>query len=91
LSIAGRRITSFFSDTSICFTAFMDRTIPEAVASELRAAGSPPAVSSWIAHPPEWVVVTPVPREQIESITGDLDPGERAAIALAGTIEPTSF
>jgi predicted nucleic acid-binding protein len=60
--------------------------IPEAVANELRAAGSPAAVSSWIARPPEWVVVTPVPQEQIESITDDLDLGERAAIALAGTI-----
>lgn len=61
-------------------------TIPEAVANELSAAGSPVAVSRWIAHPPEWVVVTPVPREQLESVTDDLDPGERAAIALAGTI-----
>lgn len=60
--------------------------IPEAVASELRAAGSPAAVSRWITHPPEWVAVTAVPPEQIESITDDLDLGERAAIALAGTI-----
>ncbi|HXA17242.1 MAG TPA: DUF3368 domain-containing protein [Thermoanaerobaculia bacterium] len=60
--------------------------IPQAVANELRAEGSPAAVSSWIAHPPEWVAVTPVPQEQIESITDHLDLGERAAIALAGTI-----
>ena len=60
--------------------------IPEAVASELRAAGSPETVSSWIARPPEWVAVTPVPKEQIESINDDLDLGERAAIALAGAI-----
>jgi predicted nucleic acid-binding protein len=60
--------------------------IPEAVANELRAAGSPAAVNSWIARPPEWVVVIPVPQDQMESITDDLDLGERAAIALAGTI-----
>jgi predicted nucleic acid-binding protein len=60
--------------------------IPEAVADELRAAGSPPTVSSWIARPPEWVAITPVPKGQIESITSELDLGERAAIALAGTL-----
>jgi predicted nucleic acid-binding protein len=60
--------------------------IPDAVANELRAAGSPSTVRNWIAHLPEWVVVTPVPQEEIESITDDLDLGERSAIALAGTI-----
>jgi len=60
--------------------------VPEAVVDELRASGSPPIVSEWIAHPPEWVVVISVPQGQIESITDDLDRGERAAIALAGTI-----
>ena len=40
-------------------------------------------VRSWIARPPEWVVVTAVREEQIKSITDDLDLGERAAIALA--------
>jgi predicted nucleic acid-binding protein len=58
-------------------------TIPEAVANELRAAGSPLNVSTWIARPPEWVVITAVRDEQIKSITDDLDLGERAAIALA--------
>ena len=58
-------------------------TIPEDVANELRAAGSPLTVRSWIARPPEWVVVTAVREEQIKSITDDLDLGERAAIALA--------
>jgi predicted nucleic acid-binding protein len=60
--------------------------IPDAVANELRAAGSPATIRNWIAHLPEWVVVTPVPHEEIESITDDLDLGERAAIALARTI-----
>ena len=60
--------------------------IPEAVADELRAARSPAMVKSWIARPPDWVVITSVPPEQIESITDDLDLGERAAIALATTL-----
>lgn len=47
-------------------------TIPDAVADELRAAGSPEVVRNWIAHPPDWVTVTHVSQEQIESITEDL-------------------
>jgi len=60
--------------------------IPEAVANELRAAGSPMIVRNWMGHAPQWVVITSVPQEQIESITDDLDWGERAAIALAETV-----
>jgi len=61
-------------------------TIPDAVADELRASGSPAIVRNWFARPPDWVAVTHVPQEQIECVTEDLDFGERAAIALAGTI-----
>jgi len=60
--------------------------IPDAVADELRAAGSPAAVRNWIARPADWVTVTHVPQAQIKSIPEDLDWGERAAIALAGTM-----
>jgi len=60
--------------------------IPDAVANELSAASSPAAVSTWIAQPPEWAVVTAVSPTQIESVTDDLDLGERAAIALAGVL-----
>ncbi len=60
--------------------------IPEPVASELSAASSPVIVSTWIAHPPEWAVVTAVSPGQIASVTDDLDLGERAAIALAGSL-----
>jgi predicted nucleic acid-binding protein len=60
--------------------------VPEAVADELRAGGAPAVVRRWIARPPDWVAVTRVPQEQIESVTKDLDFGERAAIALAATI-----
>jgi predicted nucleic acid-binding protein len=61
-------------------------TIPTAVADELRASGSPAAVRNWIVHPPAWVVVKVVTEDEIKSVTDDLDLGERAAIALAGTI-----
>lgn len=60
--------------------------VPEAVANELRSGGSPRSVNEWISRPPSWLSVTPVAREQIDLITEDLDLGERAAIALAGTI-----
>ena len=43
-------------------------------------------VRNWIAHPPEWVVVAQVPQEEIQSVTDDLDLGELAAIALAGSV-----
>lgn len=58
--------------------------VPEAVACELRSAGSPPSVSAWIAHAPVWTTIRSVSADQIASITEDLDLGERAAIALAG-------
>jgi len=37
--------------------------IPDAVANVLSAASSPAAVSTWIAQPPEWAVVTAVSRD----------------------------
>ncbi|HEV7424744.1 MAG TPA: DUF3368 domain-containing protein [Thermoanaerobaculia bacterium] len=58
-------------------------TIPEAVAQELGASGSSAIVRNWITRPPEWVEIRHVPPELIESIADELDPGERAAIALA--------
>jgi predicted nucleic acid-binding protein len=61
--------------------------IPQSVVDELRAESAPTIVSSWFAHPPEWVAITAVPQAQIDSITDDLDLGERAAIALAGAIQ----
>ena len=57
--------------------------VPEPVASELSAAGAPALVRDWITKPPTWVDVRPVPSDAVSTITDDLDPGERAAIALA--------
>jgi predicted nucleic acid-binding protein len=60
--------------------------VPEPVASELSAAGAPAVVRGWITKPPTWVDVRPVPSDAVSMITDDLDPGERAAIALAETV-----
>jgi predicted nucleic acid-binding protein len=60
--------------------------VPEPVAGELLAAAAPALVRDWITKPPAWVDVRPVPSDAVSMITGDLDLGERAAIALAETI-----
>jgi len=57
--------------------------IPDAVATELRATTSPSSARTWTSSPPSWAMVRPVTREQIDAVTAELDPGERAAIALA--------
>lgn len=59
--------------------------IPETVAAELRAAGSPPTVSEWVSTPPAWLRVVNVTPREIALISDELDLGERAAIALAET------
>lgn len=55
--------------------------IPATVAGELRHPRSPDAVRTWMAGPPPWLVVHPDPAEPVAEPR--LDPGERAAIALA--------
>ena len=61
--------------------------IPDVVAAELRAKGSPRKVSEWLSNPPPWLRVVAVSLEEIASIPATLDLGERAAIALAEKIE----
>ena len=60
--------------------------VPEPVASELSVVVAPAVVREWITRPPTWVDVRPVPPETVSMISGDLDLGERAAIALAETV-----
>jgi len=55
------------------------------VAGELRHPNSPDAVRAWAAGPPPWLAVHPDPAEPAE-VLRRLDPGERAAIALAQVI-----
>jgi predicted nucleic acid-binding protein len=60
--------------------------VPEPVADELSAPGAPAVVKEWITKPPTWVDVRPVTSDAVSMITDDLDLGERAAIALAETM-----
>jgi len=55
--------------------------VPATVAGELRHSGAPVAVRAWAASPPPWLEVHDDPAE-LASLQ-QLDPGERAAIALA--------
>ena len=64
---------------------FRQVTIPQAVYDELSDAAAPDLVRSWISTPPAWLKIESV------SIVSDaaldlLDPGERAAILLAQTL-----
>jgi predicted nucleic acid-binding protein len=61
--------------------------VPEPVAAELAIAAAPAVVRDWITKPPPWVDVRPVPSDAVSMITDDLDLGERAAIALAETVQ----
>ena len=60
--------------------------VPDLVAGELTTVGAPEVVREWMANPPMWVQVRPVTADAISLNTDDLDPGERAAIALAETV-----
>lgn len=57
-------------------------TVPAMVAGELRHQDAPGAVRAWAASPPLWLVVRDDPAVEPTPL-GRLDPGERAAIALA--------
>jgi predicted nucleic acid-binding protein len=61
--------------------------VPDSVAGELTAAATPRVVREWMARPPSWVDVRLVPSEAVAAVTDDLDLGERAAIALAETVQ----
>ena len=60
--------------------------VPDAVATELSFSSAPHAVRDWISHAPTWLKIVPVEASRVQEITGELDLGERAAIALAVAI-----
>jgi predicted nucleic acid-binding protein len=60
--------------------------VPEAVAIELSSPTAPLVVRDWMSHAPPWLSVVPVEFDKLQSVTDDLDLGERAAIALAGAL-----
>jgi predicted nucleic acid-binding protein len=56
--------------------------IPPEVGAELDRPQTPAPVRTWIAAPPSWLTVRPGP-SVMDPALAELDPGERAAIALA--------
>jgi len=61
--------------------------VPSEVREELSHAEAPPEARSWIASPPAWVTVVPVPYITTDPILLRLDRGERAAIVLADSLK----
>lgn len=59
--------------------------VPQTVAGELQEANTPTAVRAWIAQPPVWCEIRPDPPS--DPSLGFLDPGERAAITLALSLD----
>jgi predicted nucleic acid-binding protein len=59
--------------------------VPQTVAGELQAARSPSAVRTFIAQPPAWCEIRPDPPSN--PAVQFLDPGERAAITLALSVD----
>ena len=57
--------------------------IPPEVQAELMDDDAPPQVSRWMESQPEWLHVRPAPVVPESPTLAELDPGERAAIALA--------
>jgi len=56
------------------------------VAVELSLASAPLVVRDWMSRAPSWLTVVPVDSDKVQAVTDELDLGERAAIALAGTM-----
>jgi predicted nucleic acid-binding protein len=55
---------------------------PQAVFDELTDPDTPATVRAWVTRAPDWFRVDPRGAANIEDTDPDLDPGERAAIAL---------
>ena len=56
--------------------------VPKTVAEELTQSGAPEVIRTWMERPPEWCQIRPDPPDD-PALKAFLDPGERAAIALA--------
>ena len=56
--------------------------VPPAVLTELTNERTPQEVRAWLANRPEWLRVQ-APRETLPQLRGQIDDGEREAIALA--------
>jgi predicted nucleic acid-binding protein len=61
---------------------FGEVIVPPAVVAELTNERTPQEVRTWLADRPEWLHVQ-TPRESLPQLRGEIDDGEREAIALA--------
>lgn len=61
---------------------FGEVIVPPAVLTELTNERTPSEVRTWLANRPEWLRVQG-PREPLPQLHGEIDEGEREAIALA--------
>ena len=59
--------------------------VPYTVAKELQDASTPSTVRAWMAQPPDWCEIRPDPPS--DPTLRFLDPGERAAILLALSVD----
>jgi len=59
--------------------------VPQTVSEELNSGDAPEAVRVWMEHAPDWFQIQPDPVSD-PVVNETLDPGERAAIALALSI-----
>ena len=59
--------------------------IPTIVHAELLHPEAPPLVRAWAEAPPPWLTILPAPMDD-DTDSRSLDDGERAAIALSGTL-----
>lgn len=62
-------------------------SVPDAVAAELLSPRAPRQVREWLTDRPAWVDVVAVSSERAAAIADSLDLGERAAIALAESLD----
>jgi len=67
---------------------FSGVAVPEPVRDELAHSSAPVAVRSWIASPPAWLSAHPMRPDMLAQTDAALDPGERAALALAMEQQP---
>ena len=67
---------------------FSEVAVPETVRDELAHPNTPDAARRWMTAPPTWVAVHPVRPDMLAGIDAALDPGERAALALAVEQQP---
>ena len=67
---------------------FSEVAIPDAVRDELAHPGAPVAVREWIAAAPALLSVNPAMPDMLAQVDAALDPGERAALALAMERQP---